>query len=515
MKFSGNVYLKIVDNAASDPQRTLFGVENEDLSGLDFIRSTKLYSRALIAAGCRINDKIGMVLPNSVSWFSIYWAIVRIGCIPVPFDPQAGEWELKSLLKLTECKLCFVKATYRANNILRNLENILVDLPALSIVICTDCSSGSANGSIISLDRFLYMHASDQKEVPVYQPESDAILMMACTSGSTGNPKIIAVPHLGFAQAQKDMADYLGFCKSDIMLLGMPLYHQGGFGMGLQMILNGGTVRYQPQFDPVAFLNRIEQEKITVLQLTATLAKILLSVPEFDNYNIKSVRIVYFAGEKLPMEIAQEFFEKRGIRVVNIIGSTETATMVIWDSDFDKSVDVNDFRSLAFTEFMICNDTTDTVDVNETGLIYVHTDALLKEYYANPVETGKKLPLINGKRWFNTGDLGKRLSDGRVRFEGRAKRIIKRGSNLVCPEENEAFLLTHPYIEAVAVCGEKHELFGEMIVAYVQTRKNYTLNRGDIVKFCQGKLAAYKIPDKVVFLTEIPHDIGKVQYKYI
>jgi fatty-acyl-CoA synthase len=382
MNFTGNVYSKIIDTAASDPQRTLFGVENEDLSGADFIKSTELYARALLTAGCRANDKIGMILPNSASWFSIYWAIIRIGCIPVPFDPQAGEWELKTLIKLTGCKICFAKTTYRANNILNNLENILSELPELSMIVCIDCPSGRANGTVISLDSFLESGIHSQQNELVFQPDFDDILMMACTSGSTGNPKIIAVPHFGFAQAQKDMADYLGFCKSDIMLLGMPLYHQGGFGMGLQMILNGGTIRYQPQFDPVSFLKRIEKEKITVLQLTATLAKILLSVPELDTYNLKSVRIAYFAGEKLPMDIAREFFENRGIRVVNVIGSTETATMVVWDSDFDRSVDVNDFRALEFTDFMVCKDSVDNVDVHETGIIYVHTDALLSEYHA-------------------------------------------------------------------------------------------------------------------------------------
>jgi fatty-acyl-CoA synthase len=339
--------------------------------------------------------------------------------------------------------------------------------------------------------------------------------MYACTSGSTGNPKIIAVPNTGFVQSQKDMADYLGFTESDVMLLGMPLYHQGGFGIGLQMILNGGTVFYEPQFDPEKFLHIIQEEKVTVLQLTATLAKILLTVPDFDVHDISSLRVVYFAGEKLPLQIAKEFFEKRGIRVVNVIGSTETATMVIWDSDYDRSVDVNDFRALKFTEFRILNDEFQEVRTGETGPIYINTSALLKEYVCNKDETSRRICYFDNKKWFNTGDLGMKLPDNRVRFIGRIKRVIKRGSNLVCPEENEAFLLTHPHIAAVAVTGEIHELFGEMIVAYIQPKEGYTLNRGNIVKFCQGKLAAYKIPDKVIITNEIPHDIGKLQFKYL
>jgi fatty-acyl-CoA synthase len=311
------------------------------------------------------------------------------------------------------------------------------------------------------------------------------------------------------------MAMYLGFCSTDVMLLGMPLYHQGGFGMGLQMALSGGTVLYQPQFDPVLFLNLIEQHKVTVIQLTATLAKILLTVPNFDSYDISSVRIAYFAGEKLPVEIAKEFFEHRGIRVINVIGSTETATMVIWDSLYDTAVDVNDFLALMFTDFKVMNENLTETNEGETGLIFVNTDALLQCYYSNKDETVRKIIVIDNKRWFNTGDLGIRLADNRVRFIGRAKRIIKRGANLVCPEENESFLLTHPQIAAVAVTGESHELFGEMIVAYIQPKAGCMLDRGDIVSFCHGKLAAYKIPDKVNIVDVIPHDIGKIQFKYI
>jgi fatty-acyl-CoA synthase len=339
--------------------------------------------------------------------------------------------------------------------------------------------------------------------------------MLACTSGSTGNPKVIAVPHVGFYQSQLDMADYLGFDDSDIMLLGMPLYHQGGFGMGLQMVLKGGTVMYQSLFDPEVFLKLVTEKRITIIQLTSTLTKILLSVPDFDKYDLSCVRICYFAGEVLPKEIAKVFYEKLNIRVINIIGSSESGTMVVWDSKYDSDVDPSDFRPLPFTKMMILNEEENEVECEEIGSIFIHTDALIAEYYKNEDETSAKLRWFEGLKWFNTGDLGKKLPDGRVRFTGRAKRIIKRGSNLVCPEEIEAFLLTHPKIEAIAVLGQKHDLLGEMIIAYIQPKKNFVITRGHILKYCQGKLSAYKVPDKVIITDEIPRDIGKVQFKYL
>ena len=173
--------------------------------------------------------------------------------------------------------------------------------------------------------------------------------MYACTSGTTGNPKILAVEHAGFYRSQYDMANYLQLGADDTMLLGMPLYHQGGFGMGVQILLAGGTAVYQSRFDPERFLGTVTRQRITAVQLTATLAKILLSHPGFTRQAVASLRLAYFAGELLPDEVAQRFYRDFGIRVVNIIGSSETGTMAVWDSLYDTGCSVSAFRPLDFT----------------------------------------------------------------------------------------------------------------------------------------------------------------------
>jgi fatty-acyl-CoA synthase len=215
------------------------------------------------------------------------------------------------------------------------------------------------------------------------------------------------------------------------------------------------------------------------------------------------------------MDVARVFFEKLGIRVVNIIGSTETATMVIWDSLYDTDVDVNNFRPMPFTAVKILDEAHQDVAAGDVGTIFIHTDALLMEYFKNEAETARRLHWWEGLKWFDTGDLGQRCPDGRVRFVGRVKRAIKRGSNLIYPEEIESFLLTHPNIEAVAVTGQSHELIGEMVVAHIQPCQDCTFTRRDLIQFCKGQLAAYKIPDQIVVVEAIPKDIGKVQFKYL
>lgn len=508
-----NIYSLIQEQAGRFPDKTLIAVEHEAVTYAHFVADVEQIAAALAAQGVTAHQKIALILPNDVLWYEIYWAIVKLGALPVPLDPQSGEWEMVRLLTLADIRICFVAPVYRQNMILENLLHGREHLPNLTTIVVTGLKITPAG--VLRFEDFKLSAAEQPVSAATYDATPDDALMLACTSGSTGNPKVIVVPHEGFYQSQLDMATYLGFTERDIMLLGMPLYHQGGFGMGLQMLLKGGTVYYQPTFEPVRFLELVAQKKVTALQLTATLAKIILSVPDFDSYDLSSLRICYFAGEVLPMEVAREFYEHLGIRVINIIGSSETATMIVWDSDFDRTADVNEFRPLSFTAMRILNEQGQEVAPGEVGTLFIHTAALIQEYYGNERETAARIFIKDGKKWFNTGDLGKRLADGRMRFMGRAKRIIKRGANLLYPEEIESFLLTHPQLAAVAVVGEPHELMGEETVAYIQPQPGNNLTRGDIVRFCHGKLANYKIPDRIVITATIPHAIGKVQFKYL
>lgn len=113
------------------------------------------------------------------------------------------------------------------------------------------------------------------------------------------------------------------------------------------------------------------------------------------------------------------------------------------------------------------------------------------------------------------GNLVQQQEDGRLRFAGRSKRIIKCGRNLVHAEEVEACLLTHPEIAAAAVTAENHPAIGQQIVAYIQPVGDSRITRGQVAKYFDGKLSAYKVPDKVVLVEEIPKDIGKIQFKYL
>ena len=514
MLMKENFFTSYIENAERTPDKVLLRIDENTLTYSEFIERTAEIGYGLQKLGIKPNDKIGLILPNSIEWYLFFWASIRIGAQPVPIDPQSGVMELSKLIPATMSKICIAAKQYRNNVILNVLKEIVPEKCTVDRIICfADENELSENEVFLSADKFFADFCTDK--CGLYEPEENHIMSLACTSGSTGTPKVLAVPYDGFYVSQVDMGSYLGFTSDDVMMIGMTLYHQGGFGMGLQMTVKGGTVLYQPQFNPITFLETVQKYHITVVQLTSTLAKVLLSTPDFDSYDLSSVKVCYFAGEVLPQDLADIFVKKLNIRVINVIGSSETATMVVWDSDRDSDVDPSDFRDLPFTAVRVINGDLSEVETDETGELCIHTDAIITEYFGNPELSKEKILTNKSGRWFCTGDLVKKLPDGRVRFAGRSKRIIKRGGNLVHAEEVESTLLTYPKVEAIAVTAEDHPVIGQQIVAYIQTVGGEKVTRGELARYFDGKLSAYKLPDKVIIVEEIPKDIGKIQFKYL
>lgn len=507
-----NILSAIRRRAGDTPEKTMLMVDGERVSYAGFLDEVDRMAATLAACGVCPDDRVAVAMPNCINWYIVFWAAVECGARPVPIDPQTGEWELRHLFGVMDFRVCCIVGSYRANPLKHNFA-VAIDgcsVPPRVIVMDSEREEHPF-ASMADLRNNLQLNTAARPS----RPEPGEILMYACTSGTTGNPKILTVEHAGFCQSQRDMATYLELNPGDTMLLGMPLYHQGGFGMGVQVLLAGGTVIYQSRFDPEQFLQTIADYNVTAIQLTPTLAKILLTVPGFKHPEVDNLKLCYFAGELLPDDVALRFYRDLDIRVVNIIGSSETATMVVWDSRYDAGCSVNDFRPLSFTEVILVDGQGNETEPGGTGILLVRTDAVIREYYKNPALSKETILMRNGRRWFNTGDCGCRLPDDRIRLMGRKKRIIKRGSNLVYPEEVEAFLLTHPLLVAVAVTSEPHEIFGEMIVASVQTAGGTGLSKGELVQFCKGKLSAFKIPDRFIFVDELPKDIGKIQFKYL
>jgi len=485
-----------------DPSAPLVSVDGQISTRSAFLDLVAHTAGALERTGIRPGDVVAICSPNRLEWCAAFWGAVALGAVPAPLDPATGIWEMRQLLPILRPKLAIATTDFRGSDPSDRIRQAMPDLPLVAL--------DGIRPDIRSWSEFL----CDAPPHPLDRPtESDDLLLYACTSGTTGNPKILAVPHLGFLKSQTDMAAHLGWNEHDRVLLGMPLFHQGGFGMGLQAMVSGATAMYVQAFDPASFLDRLASSQATVAQLSPTLGKLVLSVPGFDGRNLSGWRMAYFAGEVLPDDLAARFWRDLSLRAVNVVGSSETGTMLAWDSSTDSDLSPSDLAELPFTRAEILSLSGEEMAQGREGVLWISTDALLARYEGNPSLTESVLVERDGRRWFCTGDLGVRLPDGRIRFLGRAKRVVKRGPNLVHPEEIEAFLLNHPSIAAVAVGKEPHEVFGESLVAWIQPVPGAALTRSDVVGFCRDQISAYKTPDRMHFVDILPTDVGKIQHR--
>lgn len=487
--------------AESLPNNTLLSIDGKELSFKEARDQAIALALRLQDLSVKKGEYVPLILPNSLEWYLSFLAITAIGAIPVPLDPQIGSWELNQIQNQIQAKLLIMCPIFRAAKHVKSIETVS---KAFENWIYT--------GEILSDTTGIPFNSLTETTTESLQTEYSETFMLASTSGTTGNPKIIEVAQHSFLSSQLDMANLLAISDKDFMLLGMPLYHQGGFGMGIQATLKGASLIYQEKFSPELFLQAIEEKRVTIIQLTPTVAKLLLSVPNFKDYDISSLRLAYFAGESLSADLAKEFWDSLGIRVVNIVGSTETGTMVAWDSLTDSSFSPSHLKALPFTEFQIINP-----DSNNCGEVLIHTDCILTGYFNNPTESNQKIIVDDsGKKWFKTGDMGRQIDDNTIEYKGRLKNIIKRGANLIYPDELQDFYMQYPQIKDIYITGETDAVFGEKIIAYIVPHEmENPPTRGDILRFSRGSIAAYKIPDDITIIPSIPLNKGKVDVQIL
>lgn len=505
MMYSENygAYGIIKKNCDSTPDKEAIIIEGDRATFHSLVSSAEYIASGLCELGIRQGDRVGILLPNSMNWVHSFCGILRLGAVPMPFDPQLGEYEMKVLFNHVGLRALVLTPQYRGVDHLSAVRKLRPLLPDLrEIIVDGECVEDHCQ---LPFSTLLFTDTSVLEKVRVQVNPEDTNLLV-CTTGSTGMPKVVDFSYAYTETVYRERAEFYRFDSDDIFLIGMPLYHAAGFNSGFTCLAAGGKVLYKEEFSPVDYLQTIATEKVTKVKLTPTLAKILLSTPNLGQYDLSSLQDCIFAGEYLSDDLAYRFRDELHVRVTNNLGMTEVGPYLTWDSVRDSGVSPSYFSPPPGYEIKILNRAGERCKVSEAGTMWVR-GPMMKGYYQSEELTRE---IIDEDGWLNTGDMGCLCTDGRIALRGRKKRIIKRGANLVYPEEVETFLRTHPDIVAVAVVGEAIEIYGEKIVAYIQPKSDAKMTAGDLLDYCRGQISAYKIPDEFRIVSEIPIRVGKV-----
>lgn len=458
----------------------------------------------LQSIGIEKGDRVAVMLDNCPEFIELYLACSRLGAIFVPINFRLAAKEVEYTLRNCRPRVFVFGEEFTRALAELNFQDYLP--PMLTAVVA---NGGIRQGSLDyhkTVDRFIGEEPFLTASTGPSSPEEAQVIMY--TSGTTGEPKGAVLSHRKtfFNCLNADIFFKLSF--DDIMLIILPLFHSGGlFIQASPCIYKGGTMVIHRRFDPHKTLFDIEHYKITKFLGVPTIYRALLDFPEHQRSDISSLKVCAIGGEKTTHELLVKCNEA-GFPVRQIMGQTETS-ILLWASEEESLARPGTVgRPVFHAEVDLVDRQGRSVKLGEVGEIVVRGSIMMTEYWQDPEKTRETIR--NG--WLYTGDLARMDEEGYFYLVDRAKDMYISGGENVYPAEVEKVLKQHPAIDDVAVVGVPDEKWGEVGHAFVIRKHGHNVSCEEIIAFCDGKLARYKWPKSVSFVSSFPRTtLGKVR----
>ena len=453
-------------------------------------------ANGLSALGVNKGDRIGFLLKNRIEYIESFFGAAKIGAIIVPLNWRLAPDELKYILKDAGCTLLFYESEFdSAIGALRESETNLQKWVRVG-------GSESRPEFAVQYDD-LYRSTSGSE--PTIRAGDDDPLFIMYTSGTTGRPKGVVQTHGTMLWASLSWNMTCDMRHQDRHLIVLPVFHIGGLLPLISAVHRAQTVVLMGSTDPNAVRAVIASENVTVTHVVTTMFRRLLL--EGDDQGTFRLRWVIVGGEAVPPSLV-ECAAARGIEVLQDYGSTEAGPVTIMSSEDAVSKAGSCGKPHFHTEVRVIDDRGADVGPDEIGEIVVRARHIMKGYWNRPHSTSEVLR----DGWFYTGDLATIDSEGFLYIKDRKRDMIISGGENIYPAEVERVLMSHPHIREVAVIGQRSEKWGETPVAIVVLKDGTEMSLDCLISFCRGKIAGYKIPRSVEFVSELPRTVtGKVQ----
>ena len=469
-------------------------------------------ARALLASGLAVGDRVALWAPNRYEWVLAQYATARIGVIMVCINPAYRTHELEFALNQSGSVMLLAAPEFKTSNYRQMWADVAEQCPEIREAIFFDDPTWDA-----LLERAERVTSDEVKERSESLVNTDPINIQY-TSGTTGLPKGATLTHRNILNNGYFVGEGCGYTEHDRVCIPVPFYHCFGMVMGNLGCTSHGSTMVIPNdaFEPVSVLEAVQDEKCTSLYGVPTMFIAELGVPEFESYDLSSLRTGIMAGSPCPVEVMKQVIERMNMDEVTIAyGMTETSpvsTQTGADDSIDQRVG-SVGRVHPHVEIRVADpETGETVARGESGEFQTRGYSVMEGYWNEEEKTAQA---IDAEGWMHTGDLAVMDVDGYVNITGRIKDLIIRGGENISPREIEEFLYGHPDIIDVQVVGVPDEKFGEEVCAFIQARDGASVDTDVVREFCQGKIAHYKVPRYVLSIEDFPMTVtGKIQ-KYL
>jgi fatty-acyl-CoA synthase len=453
-------------------------------------------------------DRVGIWAPNCAEWVLTQYATAKLGAILVNINPAYRVHELEFVLNQAEVGTLVATPTFKTSDYEAMINEVRPNCPGLKTVLLI--------GRPEWTDMVEAGRKQDREQLKEIRLSPDDPINIQYTSGTTGFPKGATLSHHNILNNGYFVGELCGYTEADRVCIPVPFYHCFGMVMGNLGATTHGACMVVPAqaFDPKSTLDAVQNEKCTSLYGVPTMFIAELALPDFDAYDLSSLRTGIMAGSPCPVEVMKQVIDRMGMTEVTICyGMTETSpvsTQTRADDSLDRRVSTVG-RVHPHLEVKIVDPATGlTAARGEQGELCTRGYSVMLGYWAQPDKTAE---VIDAARWMHTGDLAVMDDDGYVAITGRIKDMVIRGGENVYPREVEEFLYTHPDILDAQVIGVPDERYGEELMAWIRMRPGAEpISAERVREYCTGKLAHYKIPRYVHVVDEFPMTVtGKIR----
>ncbi|MCM3601686.1 long-chain fatty acid--CoA ligase [Robertmurraya korlensis] len=486
------VFEQLAVHAKFQPEKIISSYQGRELSYKQFYQQAKNLAGYFQRKGYKKEDKIALFLHNSDYFLLSYYACQIAGFTVTPVNTKLTAPEVEYIFTHSEAKALIFDV--RFNEKLKNINlQIFEDL--------LDVGGEDTLEAVLSDDSIPF----EEGEI-----DKDDTAVIFYTSGTTGKPKGVMLTAGNVRAAGQIWSESMEITAEDRVQIITPLFHcAASHVFAIPVIYKGGTVVIEEAFSPEQTLETMEKSKITIFFGVPAIYSILLNTPKMAFLDLSHLRLFTYGAAPMPYELVKKLKALYPrVMVQNLYGQTENspaATSLKDHHALEKIGSVGEV--LPQTQVRVVDEFGTLLPPGKVGEIVVKGPQVMKGYLKNEVETNRALK----DGWLYSGDLGRFDEDGLLYIVDRKKDMINRGGENVYPVEVEEVLYQIDEILEAAVVGIPHEVYGEVPKAFIVLKSDQSITEEDVILYCKGRLAKYKLPFEVEFLEALPRNAsGKV-----
>ncbi|BCJ86246.1 AMP-binding protein [Effusibacillus dendaii] len=467
----------------------------------EFADQVNRLSRVFLDLGVTKGNHVTLHLPNCLEFMTSWFALANIGAIMVPTNILSTADEMEYVLNHSESILLITEEEY-----LEKFTGIRSRLPHLQEILLT-----RYEGDDYVDQNMNQLIAKAKPEIPKIPLDSEDVAAMLYTSGTTSKPKGVQITHANYLFTGEVMSKSIRLSPDDRQFIVLPLFHGNAqYYSAMSAFVVGASIAITERFSASRYFKQAKRLGATVGSLFAAPIRMILAQNYDPADQDNSLRIIWFA-QSVTQEQLTMFEDKYNVSLLQMYGMTETVGVPLMNPIDGIRKNMSIGRPTIGYEVKVVDEEGKEVPTGQVGQIVVKGipgRTLMKGYFKNPVATAEALR----DGWLYTGDNARIDDDGYFYFVDRIKDMIKRAGENVAANEVESVLAEHPSVYEAAVIGIPDPMRDEAIKAYVILHNNHDISEEELLSYCRERLAKFKVPDSIEFISEFPRtSVGKIQ----